>query len=78
MTKSHIVAVVAGLLVTVSGPSLAASRMSHTNSAAKSHPHPAHSLGSVNSGSAIRDRFLRNGDNPHAPLGKTWPGDGAT
>jgi hypothetical protein len=82
MTKGHVVTVVAGLLVAVSGPSFAANRMSHTKSAVKWHPSPAHSSGSVNSGSAIhrygREPFLHNRDNRPAPLGETWPGNGAT
>jgi hypothetical protein len=83
MTKAHVVAVVVGLLLAASGPSSAANRISHTHitSAVKSHPPPTHSSRSVNSGSAIhgygRDPFLYNRDNRNAPLGETWPGNGA-
>ena len=41
MTKVHVLAIAAGLLLAVSGPSFAAKRMSDTKSAVKSQPRAA-------------------------------------
>ncbi len=80
MSKSHLVAVVAGLLLAVSGPSFAANRMFHTKSAVKWHPRAVHSNGSAASGSAVypygRGPNLYNRSDPYAP-GVNWPGNGA-
>ena len=77
MTRFHVVAIAAGLLLAVSGPSFAAKRMSDTKSAVQSQSRSAKSSGSVNSGSAIRsysrDPYPYDRDNPYAP-GVNWPG----
>ena len=70
MERFHVVAIVAGLLLVVSGPSFAAKRMSGTKSAVNSQSRAAESGGSANSGSAIRP-YGR--DDPYAP-GVNWPG----
>jgi hypothetical protein len=70
MTKTHVVAIAAGLLLAMSGPSFAAKRMSDTKSAVRSQSRAAESSGSANSGSAIRP-YSR--DDPYAP-GVNWPG----
>ena len=71
-TRFHVVAIAAGLLLAVSGPSFAAKRMSETKSAVKSQPRATKS-----SGSAIRpysrDPYPYNRDpDPYAP-GVNWP-----
>ena len=70
MTKVHVLAIAAGLLLAVSGPSVAAKRMSDTKSAVKSQSGAAESRGS-----AIRlysrDPYGRN--DPYT-LGVNWPG----
>jgi hypothetical protein len=70
MTKVPVLAIAAGLLLAVSGPSFAAKRMSDTKSAVKSQSRAAESSGSANFGSAIRP-YGR--DDPYAP-GVNWPG----
>ena len=65
MTRSHVFAIAAGLLLAVSGPSFAAKRMSDTKSAVKSQ-----SRATTSSGSAIRP-YSRAPD-PYAP-GVNWP-----
>jgi len=54
MTRSHVFAIAAGLLLAVSGPSFAAKRMSDTKSGLKSQSRAEESNGLANSGSAIR------------------------
>ena len=72
MTRFHVVAIAAGLLLAVSGPSFAAKRMSDTKSAVKSQSRATNS-----SGSAIRPYsrgpypYSRDPD-PYAP-GVNWP-----
>ena len=66
MTRFYIVAVAAGLLLAVSGPSFAAKRTSDTKHAV----HATEPRGSANSSSAIRPY---NRDDPYAP-GVNWPG----
>ena len=77
MTKLYIVAVAAGVLLAVSGTSLAAKRVSDAKHAVKSHSKAAASRASVNSGSAIRpyirDPYPYSRDDPYAP-GVNWPG----
>jgi hypothetical protein len=69
MARFYIVAIAAGLLLAVSGPSFAAKRMSDTKSAATG--------GSANSGSTIRpysrDPYPYGRNDPYAP-GVNWPG----
>jgi hypothetical protein len=76
MARLHVVAIAAGLLLAVSGPSFAAKR-SDTKSAVKSQSRAAESSGSANSGSAIRpysrDPYPYGRDDPYAP-GVNWPG----
>jgi hypothetical protein len=72
MTKVNVLAVAAGLLLAVSGPSFAAKRMSDTKTAVKSQSRAAKS-----SGSAIRpyrrDLYPYSRDpDPYAP-GVNWP-----
>jgi hypothetical protein len=66
----HVVTLAAGLLLAVSGPSIAAKRASDTKSAAKLQSRAVAPGGSANSGSAIRS-YGR--DDPYAP-GVNWPG----
>jgi len=77
MTRSHVFAIAAGLLLAVSGPSFAAKRMSDTKSGLKSQSRAEESNGLANSGSAIRpygrDLYLYSRDDPYAP-GVNWPG----
>jgi hypothetical protein len=72
MTKVHVLAIAAGLLLAVSGPSFAAKRMSGTKSGVKSQSRAAES-----GGSAIRpysrDPYPYGRDDPYAP-GVNWPG----
>ena len=72
MPRFHIVAITTGLLLAVSGPSLAAKRMSDTKTAVKSKSSAAES-----GGSAIRpysrDPYPYGHDDPYAP-GVNWPG----
>jgi hypothetical protein len=72
MARFHAVAIVAGLVLAVSGPSFAAKRMSDTKSAVKSQ-----SRATESSGSAIRpysrDPYPYGRDDPYAP-GVNWPG----
>ena len=72
MARFHVVAIAAGLLLAVSGPSFAAKRMSDTKSAVKSQ-----SRATESSGSAIRpysrDPYPYGRDDPYAP-GVNWPG----
>ena len=72
MARFHVVAIAAGLLLAVSGPSFAAKRMSDTKSAVKSQ-----SRATEFSGSAIRpnsrDPYPYGRDDPYAP-GVNWPG----
>ena len=73
MTRFHVVAFAAGLLLAVSGPSFAAK---HTKSAVKSQSRAATSSGSANSGSAIRPYSrepYQDDRDPYAP-GVNWPG----
>jgi hypothetical protein len=65
MTRFRVMAIAAGLLLAMLGPSFAAKRMSDTKSAVKSQSRAAES-----SGSAIRP-YSR--DDPYAP-GVNWPG----
>jgi hypothetical protein len=65
MTRFHVVAIAAGLLLAISGPSFAAKQQSDTKSAVKSQPRATKS-----SGSAIRP-YGRDQD-PYAP-GVNWP-----
>jgi hypothetical protein len=71
-TRFHVVAIAAGLLLAVSGPSFAAKRMSETKSAVKSQ-----FRASKSGGSAIRPYsrdlhpYSRDPD-PYAP-GVNWP-----
>ena len=65
ITRFHVVAIAAGLLLAVSGPSFAAKRMSDTKSSVKSQ-----SRATKSGGSAIRP-YSR--DDPYAP-GVNWPG----
>ena len=65
MTRFHVVAIAAGLLLAVSGPSFAAKRISDTKSAAKPQ-----SRATKSSGSTIRP-YSRTPD-PYAP-GVNWP-----
>ena len=71
MARFHVVAIAAGLLLAVSGPSFAAKRTSD-KSAVKSQ-----SRATESSGSAIRpynrDPYPYGRDNPYAP-GVNWPG----
>ena len=77
MARFHVVAICAGLLLAVSGPSFAAKRVSDTKSAVNSQSRAAKSSGSANSGSAIRpysrDPYPYGRDDPYAP-GVNWPG----
>ena len=77
MARFHVVAIAAGLLLAVSGPSFAAKRMSDTKSSVKSQSRAAESSGSANSGSAFRphsrDPYPYGRDDPYAP-GVNWPG----
>jgi hypothetical protein len=77
MTKFYVMAIAAGLMLAVSGPSFAAKRMSDTKSAGKSQSSAAESSRSANSGSAIRpynrDPYPYDRDDPYAP-GVNWPG----
>ncbi len=77
MARFHVVAIAAGLLLAVSGPSFAVKRMSDAKSAVKSQSRAAESSGSANSGSAFRpysrDRYPYGRDDPYAP-GVNWPG----
>jgi len=70
------VAIAAGLLIAVSGPSFAAKQVFDTKSAVKSQSRAAKSSGSANSGSAVRP-YSRDpypyGRDPYAP-GVNWPG----
>ena len=72
MTRFHVVAIAAGLLLAVSGPSFAAKRVSDTTSAVKSK-----SRATKSGGSAIRPYsrdpypYIRDPD-PYAP-GVNWP-----
>jgi hypothetical protein len=72
MTKVHVLAIAAVLLLAVSGPSVAAKRMSDTKSTVKSQSRAA-----ASSGSAIRlysrDPYPYGRDDPYAP-GVNWPG----
>ena len=72
MARFHVVAIAAGLLLAVSGPSFAVKRMSDAKSAVKSQSRAA-----VSSGSAIRpysrDPYPYGRDDPYAP-GVNWPG----
>jgi hypothetical protein len=70
MTRLRIVAIAAGLLLAVSGPSIAAKRTSDTKNSVKSQSRAAESRGSANSGSPISG-YSR--DDPYAP-GVNWPG----
>ena len=74
MTKVPVLAIAAGLLLAISGPSFAAKRMSDTKSAVKSQSRAAESSGSANSGSAIRpysrDPYPYGRDDPYAPGGE--------
>jgi len=65
MARFHVVAIAAGLLLAVSGPSFAAKRMPDTKINVKLQSRAAES-----GGSAIRP-YGR--DNPYAP-GVNWPG----
>jgi hypothetical protein len=65
MTRFYVVAVVAGLLLALSGPSFAAKRAAHTKSAV----HAAQSHRPANSSSATRSQD----PDPYAP-GVNWPG----
>ena len=75
MTKIHVVAIAAGLLLAMSGPSFSAKRMSDTKSAVRSQSRAAESSGSANSGSANSGSAIRpySRDDPYAP-GVNWPG----
>jgi hypothetical protein len=71
MTRFHVVAIAAGLLLAVSGPTFAAKRMSDTKRTVKSQSRAA-----APSGSAIRpyrDPYPYGRDDPYAP-GVNWPG----
>jgi hypothetical protein len=68
--RFRVVAITAGLLLAMSGPSFAAKQMSDTKSAVKLQSRAAKSSGSANSGSANR---LYSRDDPYAP-GVNWPG----
>ena len=72
VTRFHVVAIAAGLLLAVTGPGFAAKRMSDTKSAVKSQ-----SRATKSSGSAIRpysrDPYPYGRDDPYAP-GVNWPG----
>jgi hypothetical protein len=77
MTKV-VVAVVVALTLAGSAPSFAASQMSQTKNGVRWHHHAVHG---VHPGSTIypsgRDPY--KGENRSgAPLGETWPGNGAT
>ena len=67
MMKVHVLAIATGLLLAVSGPSVAAKRMSDTKSAVKSQsraakfPYPY-----------SRDPYPNSRDDPYAP-GVNWP-----
>ena len=72
VTRFHVVAIAAGLLLAVTGPGFAAKRMSDTKSAVKSQ-----SRATKSSGSAIRpynrDPYPYSRDpDPYAP-GVNWP-----
>ena len=77
MVRFHIVAIAAGLLLAVSGPSIAAKRTSDTKNSVKSQSRAAESSGSANSGSPIsrysRDPYPYGRNDPYAP-GVNWPG----
>jgi acetaldehyde dehydrogenase (acetylating) len=66
MAKIHVLTIAAGLLLAVSGPSVAA----NAKNAVKSQSRTIETRGSANSGSAIRP-YSR--DDPYAP-GVNWPG----
>jgi hypothetical protein len=61
MTKVPVLAIAAGLLLAVSGPSFAAKRMSDTKSAVKSQSR------------AVKFPYPYSRDDPYAP-GVNWPG----
>jgi hypothetical protein len=73
MTRFHVVAMTAGLLLAISGPSFAAKRTSHTKSAVSSQARATQA-----SGSAIRPNGrggshpFGSGYDPYAP-GVNWP-----
>jgi hypothetical protein len=68
MTRFHIVAIAAGLLLAASGPGIAAKRTADTKNSVKSQSRAAESGSSANSSSPISRR-----DDPYAP-GVNWPG----
>ena len=68
IARIHIVAIAAGLLLAVSGPSIAAKRTVDTKNSVKSQSRATESRGSANSGPPISRR-----DDPYAP-GVNWPG----
>ena len=76
MPKYHSVAIAAGFLLAVSGPSFAAKRMS-TKSGVKSQFRAAQFGSAETSGSATRpyerNPYLYDRDDPYAP-GVNWPG----
>jgi hypothetical protein len=61
LTRFHVVAIAAGLLLAMSGPSFAAKRMSDTKSAVKSQSR------------AVKFPYPYSRDDPYAP-GVNWPG----
>jgi hypothetical protein len=71
-TRFHVVAIAAGLLLAVSGPSFAAKRMSGTKSAVKSQSRATKSGGStIRPYSRDLHPYSRDPD-PYAP-GVNWP-----
>ncbi len=77
MTKAHVVTLVVALTLAGSAPSFAVSQ-SQTKNGVRWHHHAVHG---VHPGSTIypygRDPY--KGENRSgAPLGETWPGNGAT
>lgn len=78
MTRIHVLAIAAGLLLAVSGPGFTAKKTSDTKSGAKSQSRAVESGGSANSGPATirsygRDPSQYRRDDPYAP-GVNWPG----
>jgi hypothetical protein len=72
MTRFPVVAIAAGLLVAVSGPSLAAKRTSDTKSAVKSQSRATASGGSANRPYS-RNPYPQSGDQDPYARGVNWP-----
>ena len=72
MTRFHVWAIAAGLLLAVSGPSLAAKRVSDTKSAGKSQSRATTSGGSANRPYG-RDAYPQSRDQDPYARGVNWP-----